>query len=252
MTTAQSTDRGPDAGPSTVSPESAPRPAKRPQLDRAARRPGAGDHPDLRRAGEPAADPGPAARRGAGRARAGGRRRQPGRHRADRRRAAPRPTSGCTSCTAPMKAGLGAAYVAGFGWGLERGYDVLVEMDADGSHAPEQLPAAAGRAAARRRGARLPIRRRRHGGQLAQAPRRCSPAAATCTRGWRWACGSTTSPAATAPTGPRCCRTLPLGQVASHGLLLPGRPGLADGAGRVPGDRGADHVHRAGDRRRPR
>jgi dolichol-phosphate mannosyltransferase len=40
----------------------------------------------------------------------------------------------------PAKAGLGAAYVAGFGWGLERGYDVLVEMDADGSHAPEQLP----------------------------------------------------------------------------------------------------------------
>ena len=38
------------------------------------------------------------------------------------------------------KAGLGAAYVAGFGWALERGYDVAVEMDADGSHAPEQLP----------------------------------------------------------------------------------------------------------------
>ena len=38
------------------------------------------------------------------------------------------------------KAGLGAAYIAGFGWGIERGYDVLVEMDADGSHAPEQLP----------------------------------------------------------------------------------------------------------------
>jgi dolichol-phosphate mannosyltransferase len=38
------------------------------------------------------------------------------------------------------KAGLGAAYVAGFGWGLDAGYDVLVEMDADGSHAPEQLP----------------------------------------------------------------------------------------------------------------
>jgi dolichol-phosphate mannosyltransferase len=38
------------------------------------------------------------------------------------------------------KAGLGAAYIAGFQWGLERGYDVLVEMDADGSHAPEQLP----------------------------------------------------------------------------------------------------------------
>jgi dolichol-phosphate mannosyltransferase len=38
------------------------------------------------------------------------------------------------------KAGLGAAYVAGFGWALARGYDVMVEMDADGSHAPEQLP----------------------------------------------------------------------------------------------------------------
>jgi dolichol-phosphate mannosyltransferase len=37
------------------------------------------------------------------------------------------------------KRGLGAAYIAGFGWGLDNGYDVLVEMDADGSHAPEQL-----------------------------------------------------------------------------------------------------------------
>ncbi len=40
----------------------------------------------------------------------------------------------------PGKEGLGAAYLAGFGWGLERDYDVLVEMDADGSHQPEQLP----------------------------------------------------------------------------------------------------------------
>ena len=38
------------------------------------------------------------------------------------------------------KAGIGAAYVAGFAWGLAQGYDVIVEMDADGSHAPEQLP----------------------------------------------------------------------------------------------------------------
>ena len=38
------------------------------------------------------------------------------------------------------KAGLGAAYIAGFDWGLGNGFDVLVEMDADGSHAPEQLP----------------------------------------------------------------------------------------------------------------
>ncbi len=39
-----------------------------------------------------------------------------------------------------VKDGLGAAYIAGFRWGLDAGYDVLVEMDADGSHAPEQLP----------------------------------------------------------------------------------------------------------------
>jgi dolichol-phosphate mannosyltransferase len=38
------------------------------------------------------------------------------------------------------KTGLGPAYVAGFRWALARGYDVVVEMDADGSHAPEQLP----------------------------------------------------------------------------------------------------------------
>ncbi|KAB8161934.1 glycosyltransferase [Streptomyces sp. 3MP-14] len=37
------------------------------------------------------------------------------------------------------KEGLGAAYLAGFRWGLERGYGVLVEMDGDGSHQPEEL-----------------------------------------------------------------------------------------------------------------
>jgi dolichol-phosphate mannosyltransferase len=38
------------------------------------------------------------------------------------------------------KEGLAAAYMAGFAWGLEQGYAVLIEMDADGSHQPEQLP----------------------------------------------------------------------------------------------------------------
>jgi dolichol-phosphate mannosyltransferase len=38
------------------------------------------------------------------------------------------------------KAGLGAAYLHGFRIALERGYDVVGEMDADGSHQPEQLP----------------------------------------------------------------------------------------------------------------
>jgi dolichol-phosphate mannosyltransferase len=40
----------------------------------------------------------------------------------------------------PGKQGLGAAYLAGFRWALDRGYGVLVEMDADGSHRPEDLP----------------------------------------------------------------------------------------------------------------
>lgn len=40
----------------------------------------------------------------------------------------------------PGKQGLGPAYLAGFGWAHDRGYDAVVEMDADGSHAPEQLP----------------------------------------------------------------------------------------------------------------
>jgi glycosyltransferase involved in cell wall biosynthesis len=40
----------------------------------------------------------------------------------------------------PAKQGLGAAYLAGFAWALERGFDAIVEMDADGSHAPEELP----------------------------------------------------------------------------------------------------------------
>ncbi|MBB5938377.1 polyprenol monophosphomannose synthase [Streptomyces zagrosensis] len=38
------------------------------------------------------------------------------------------------------KEGLGAAYLAGFRWGIEHDYGVLVEMDADGSHQPEELP----------------------------------------------------------------------------------------------------------------
>jgi dolichol-phosphate mannosyltransferase len=38
------------------------------------------------------------------------------------------------------KEGLGAAYLAGFAWAVDRGYDAAVEMDADGSHQPEQLP----------------------------------------------------------------------------------------------------------------
>jgi dolichol-phosphate mannosyltransferase len=38
------------------------------------------------------------------------------------------------------KLGLGTAYIAGFQWGLPRGYQFLFEMDADGSHDPKYLP----------------------------------------------------------------------------------------------------------------
>ena len=38
------------------------------------------------------------------------------------------------------RSGLGGAYIAGFDWAKHHDYDVVVEMDADGSHRPEQLP----------------------------------------------------------------------------------------------------------------
>lgn len=40
----------------------------------------------------------------------------------------------------PVKQGLGAAYSEGFRVALESGYELIGEMDADGSHQPEQLP----------------------------------------------------------------------------------------------------------------
>jgi dolichol-phosphate mannosyltransferase len=39
------------------------------------------------------------------------------------------------------KQGLGKAYLAGFAWALERGYGLVLEMDADFSHDPQRLPA---------------------------------------------------------------------------------------------------------------
>ena len=68
------------------------------------------------------------------------------------------------------KEGLGAAYLAGFAWAREHGYDAVVEMDADGSHAPEELPRLLDALGRRRRRARLALGPRRHGGELAAAP----------------------------------------------------------------------------------
>ncbi|MCB0974336.1 MAG: polyprenol monophosphomannose synthase [Actinobacteria bacterium] len=38
------------------------------------------------------------------------------------------------------KEGLGPAYLAGYEWGLQRGFDVMIQMDADGSHDPSVIP----------------------------------------------------------------------------------------------------------------
>ncbi len=134
----------------------------------------------------------------------------------------------------PGKAGLGAAYVAGFDWGLARGYDVLVEMDADGSHAPEQLPRLLAALDARRPRARVALGARRRGRELAAAAR-----GALARR----------QPLRPPRAGHRAARRhrrlprLPARRARGHrlrggqlaGLLLPGRPGLARAAGGVSG-----------------
>ena len=159
----------------------------------------------------------------------------------------PRPTTRCTCCTGRRKEGLGAGYLAGFGWGLEHGYDVLVEMDADGSHQPEQLPAAArprcddadlvlGLALGARRHGRQLAARRRHALPRRQHLRPARRSASTCgdaTGGYR-AFRRTT------------LEKLDLDDVASQGYCFQVdlawravQPGL-------PRRRGADHVRRAG------
>ncbi len=146
------------------------------------------------------------------------------------------------------KQGLGAAYRHGFRVALDEGYDVIGEMDADGSHQPEELHTAADRAARRRPGDRVALGPRRLGGQLA-APARGSLA-------W-W------QPLRAAPARhPRARRHGRLSALppdhpgedrpaerALHRLRLPDRHGLPHPAGRPPGHRGADRVRRAGARR---
>lgn len=48
----------------------------------------------------------------------------------------------------PGRGGLGRAYLAGFEWALRRAYEVVVEMDADGSHRADDLPGLLAAAAA--------------------------------------------------------------------------------------------------------
>ena len=47
--------------------------------------------------------------------------------------------SGINIIKRASKMGLGTAYIAGYNWGLERGYEYLMQMDADGSHQVSDL-----------------------------------------------------------------------------------------------------------------
>ena len=60
---------------------------------------------------------------------------------ADVAKAAAEELGGIEILVRPEKQGLGPAYRAGFRWGRDRGYDVLIEMDSDLQHEPSALPA---------------------------------------------------------------------------------------------------------------
>ncbi|MEX5720228.1 polyprenol monophosphomannose synthase [Geodermatophilus maliterrae] len=117
------------------------------------------------------------------------------------------------------KSGLGPAYVAGFRWGREHGYDVLVEMDADGSHHPEQLP----RLLADLAGADLVLGSRWvPGGRVEDWPRRRLLLSRLGNRYTRWALRL---PLADATGGFRAVRSdlvdrLPFDEVASQGYCF--------------------------------
>ena len=67
----------------------------------------------------------------------------------------------------PGKAGLGKAYIAGFRWALDQGYDLIFEMDADFSHDPKFLPEFLRAAERRRPGDRIALSLGRQRDQLA-------------------------------------------------------------------------------------
>jgi hypothetical protein len=92
------------------------------------------------------------------------------------------------------KEGLGKAYLAGFDIVLERGYDAAVEMDADGSHLPEQPPSARPTSSSEPAGSRAA---RCATGRFAA---RSSPSERTSTRRCSSGCRSTTRRPATAST----------------------------------------------------
>ena len=147
------------------------------------------------------------------------------------------------------KQGLGAAYLAGFALGPRQGYDVVVEMDADGSHPPEELPQLLDGARRRRPGARLALGARRQGGQLAAAPAAALPRRQHLHAAGAGHAGPATPPAATAAYRVRgAARRSTLDDVASQGYCFQVDLAWRTAAHGLPGRRGADHVRRAGAR----
>ncbi|GMA94287.1 hypothetical protein GCM10025881_11110 [Pseudolysinimonas kribbensis] len=103
------------------------------------------------------------------------------------------------------RAGLGQAYLAGFRTALAAGHEVLVEMDADGSHPASALPALLARLDAADRPGVVIGSRWVAGGEVVDWParRRWLSEGRTRTRGSPCASGCATRPPATARTAPR-------------------------------------------------
>ena len=191
----------------------------------------------------------PGARQRARRRRPRARRQLPGRHRRRSPTSSPPPTRRCTSLHRAGKEGLGKAYLAGFAWALDEGYDAIVEMDADGSHQPEQLPALLAALA----DADLVIGSRWvRGGevrQLAGAPQGALGRRQPLHPGAARHAGQRRDRAATASTAASALRTMGLDGVASQGYCF--QVDLTWRAVRagLHRRRGADHLRRARDRR---
>jgi glycosyltransferase involved in cell wall biosynthesis len=134
------------------------------------------------------------------------------------------------------KAGLGAAYIAGFHWALDQGYGVVVEMDADGSHLPEELPRLLDALA----GADLVLGSRYvPGGTVVNWPKSREMLSRGGNTYARLMLGIKLQDAT---GGYRAYRA------GVPGLLLPDRPRDARHPRRAEGHRGADHLRRAGAR----
>ena len=74
------------------------------------------------------------------------------------RMVSPRRTIGCTCMHRTGLRGLGRAYVDGFRWALDHGFDRIIQMDADFSHSPDYIPAMLEKVERVRRGRRITVR----------------------------------------------------------------------------------------------